>query len=283
MSRRQFGARGSYAHRNGVEPRQLPSNTPFIAHVAAAGRDCPHQSAVAGGRQSAVASRQSSVDGRQSPVGSRQSSVGSRQSSVDRSPIGRRSEAVASADPAPDRAGRSAAGTAATDDDRRPRRRRRRLRPRRLPIAPPRLRTADRRPPSERPRTDYPTAAPRDMTHPASVPQPAAPAYQPAHAGVPRQPPAHRRARAAAVESAASAMPRSAPPPASATGAAAAPAAAHPRRLRQQLRRRPTPHLRALRAAGRRARRHGPAALRRRWPAGGRSTAAVEWQLAASS
>src|SRR6185295_1256944 len=62
MSRSHFGGRGSYAQRYAVEPRTLPSETPFIfssrAPVA-----LPHQSAV-GGRQLATGDRQSSAAGR---------------------------------------------------------------------------------------------------------------------------------------------------------------------------------------------------------------------------
>ena len=73
MSRRQFGVRGSYAHRNAIEPRQLPSNTPFIVQSGPPVR-LPHQSSVAG--------RQSSAGSRQSSVGSPQPSVGSHQSAA---------------------------------------------------------------------------------------------------------------------------------------------------------------------------------------------------------
>ena len=83
VPRAHFGARGAYAHRYAVEPRRLPSNTPFIAQSRPP-VGLPHQSAV-GSHQSSVASSvvsrqsQSSVGSRQSSVGSRQSSVGSRQ------------------------------------------------------------------------------------------------------------------------------------------------------------------------------------------------------------
>jgi hypothetical protein len=80
VPRGHFGARGSYAHRYAVEPRQLPSNTPFIAQSRPP-VGLPHQSSV-GSRQSPVGSRQSSVGNRQSPVGSRQAPVGSHQPSV---------------------------------------------------------------------------------------------------------------------------------------------------------------------------------------------------------
>ena len=84
MSRRQFGVRGMYAHRNAVEPRQLPSNTPFIVQSRPP-VGLPHQSSVAS-HQSSGGSRQSSVTSRQSPVDSRQSPVGSHQSAPNRTP-----------------------------------------------------------------------------------------------------------------------------------------------------------------------------------------------------
>jgi hypothetical protein len=85
MSRRQFGVRGAYAHRNAVEPRQLPENTPFVVQS----RPPAHQSSVAG-HQSSVASRQSSVGSRQSSVGSRQFPVRSQPSPVSgRQSVGR--------------------------------------------------------------------------------------------------------------------------------------------------------------------------------------------------
>jgi hypothetical protein len=84
LSRRQFGARGSYANRDAVEPRQLPSNTPFIVQSRAPVA-LPHQTAA--GRQSSVATRQSSVGSRQSPADSRQSPVGSHQSAPNRAPV----------------------------------------------------------------------------------------------------------------------------------------------------------------------------------------------------
>jgi hypothetical protein len=86
MSRSHFGGRGSYAQRYAVEPRSLPSETPFIfssrAPVA-----LPHQSAV-GGRQLATGDRPSSAAGR------RQSSADSRGYAVPRRPSPAEASAV---------------------------------------------------------------------------------------------------------------------------------------------------------------------------------------------
>jgi uncharacterized protein DUF6600 len=81
MSRSHFGGRGYYAHRDAVEPRSLPAETPFI-FSSRPPIGLPHQSAVAS-RRSPAASRQSAVTSRQSPAASRQSSVGGRPPSAE--------------------------------------------------------------------------------------------------------------------------------------------------------------------------------------------------------
>jgi hypothetical protein len=77
MSRSHFGGRGYYANRYAVEPRSLPSDTPFI-FSSRPPANLPHQSAVAS-RQSPVAGRQAGVARRESAVARRQSAVGSPQ------------------------------------------------------------------------------------------------------------------------------------------------------------------------------------------------------------
>jgi hypothetical protein len=88
MSRSHFGGRGFYAHRYAVEPRTLPTNTPFIVSSRAPA-GLPHQrtrQASVAGRQSPAASRQSSVGRGQSRALNRESSVDNREFAIPRRP-----------------------------------------------------------------------------------------------------------------------------------------------------------------------------------------------------
>ena len=78
MSRSHFGGRGYYANRYAVEPRSLPSQTPFI-FSSRPPADLPHQR----GRQAQVAGRQAPVEDRQAQAESRQAQVPGRRSSAD--------------------------------------------------------------------------------------------------------------------------------------------------------------------------------------------------------
>jgi Family of unknown function (DUF6600) len=73
VPRSHFGGPGYYAHRYAVEPRSLPSDTPFIVSSRPP-VGLPHQSAGAG-RQPPSASRQSSIASRQSPLDNRDLAV----------------------------------------------------------------------------------------------------------------------------------------------------------------------------------------------------------------
>ena len=86
MSRSHFGGRGYYAHRYAVEPRSLPSDTPFIVSSRPP-VGLPHQRS----RQAQVAGRQPSGDGRAPAVerrppsaNDRVAAVGSRQAATER-------------------------------------------------------------------------------------------------------------------------------------------------------------------------------------------------------
>ena len=82
VSRSHFGGRGYYANRYAVEPRSLPSETPFI-FSSRPPVNLPHQRA----RQAQVAGRQLPVEGRQPQAERRQSRVAGRAPSVnDRQP-----------------------------------------------------------------------------------------------------------------------------------------------------------------------------------------------------
>ena len=86
MSRSHFGGRGYYANRYAVEPRSLPSETPFI-FSSRPPVNLPHQRS----RQAQVAGRQPSGDGRAPAVerrppsaNNRVAAVGSRQAATER-------------------------------------------------------------------------------------------------------------------------------------------------------------------------------------------------------
>jgi hypothetical protein len=88
MSRSHFGGRGSYAHRYAVEPRTLPTTTPFIVSSRPPA-GLPHQRSLqtsAGSRQSPAASRQPVVGSRQPRVPGRGSSVDNREFAIPRRP-----------------------------------------------------------------------------------------------------------------------------------------------------------------------------------------------------
>ena len=151
----------NYAHRYAVEPRRLPSNTPFVAQSRPP-VGLPHQSAVGrtARRQSSVVSRQSSVVSRQSSasVVSRQSSVASRQSQsavASRAVGSRRQSAVSSRQAAVSR--RQSGVRRVGDPSRAVGRGSRRRRGERVPAAVDRDRGRDR-PTGERPTSDRPTS-----------------------------------------------------------------------------------------------------------------------------
>jgi hypothetical protein len=232
MSRRHFGARGSYAHRNLVEPRQLPANTPFIA-ASRPPIGLPHQSAV-GGRQSSAGARQSPPS-RQSPFGSRQSPAGSHQSAAPSGQQGIGSaveRGYAIARPGTTYQRPATEGPRPTNEDRR------------LTTGDSRLRSprpAPRATAPEQPR-GYPLAAPR-ATAPAgsAAPyRPAVPTYQsPGHRQAPglespRIPPAYAIPRAGLpsppAQRAPAAPPVTAAPPVQAPAASSPPPSAAPGR-----------------------------------------------------
>ena len=207
MSRRQFGVRGSYAHRNAIEPRQLPSNTPFIVQSRPP-IGLPHQTSAAGYRPSASS--------RQVPVGSRQSAA----------PNGPRASgsAVERSQPLP-RAG-TAFERPASDD--------RGLRSDDLRLRTPRAATPRVESPQAAPRESapgqpriYPHALPRGVDR-ADAQQPTAPEYRPSSparipppgyrqpespAYRPRESPAYRQPDPQRSNTAPMAMPRSRPAP----------------------------------------------------------------------